>query len=106
MSPHTFLLCLACLPAAAQTVADAIQAEQAAALRALIQQAPRLPLQKTELEIQPPGPDFGIGYPSSVAMDRNGLIYVLQRSEEPGRPPVRGKADPILVVNREGKLLR
>ncbi len=72
----------------------------------MVQQAPRLAMTQSKLEIQPPNADFGIGYPSSVAMDRNGLIYILQRSEEPGRPPVRGKADPVIVVNRDGKILR
>jgi DNA-binding beta-propeller fold protein YncE len=90
----------------AQTADTAALEAQAAELRAAVQHAPQLPLKNAEFKIQPPGPDFGIGYPSSVAMDRNGLIYVLQRSEEPGRPPVRGKADPVIVVNREGKVLR
>lgn len=38
-----------------------------------------------------------IGYPSAVTMDDAGTLYVLQRGE---------KADPILVINREGKVLR
>lgn len=47
---------------------------QAAALRALVAQAPKLPLQRMRIKIQ-----AEIGYPSSVAMDANGAIYVLQR---------------------------
>jgi sugar lactone lactonase YvrE len=65
---------------------------QAAALRALVAQAPKLPLQRTQIKIQ-----AEIGYPSSVAMDANGAIYVLQRGEN---------ADPVLVVNRDGKIIR
>jgi sugar lactone lactonase YvrE len=34
---------------------------------------------------------------SSVAVDRNGLIYVLQRGTD---------ADPVIVVNREGRVVR
>jgi sugar lactone lactonase YvrE len=79
---------------------------QAAELRALVQRAPQLALKKVEVKLQPPTPDFGIGFPSSVAMDSSGLIYILQRHEEPGRPPVRGNADPVVVVNRDGKVLR
>jgi sugar lactone lactonase YvrE len=79
---------------------------QAAELRALVQRAPQLALKKVEVQIQPPAPDFGIGFPSSVAMDTSGLIYILQRHQEPGRPPVSGNADPVVVVNREGKVLR
>lgn len=65
---------------------------QAAALRALVAQAPKFPLQRTQIKIQ-----AEIGYPSSVAMDANGAIYVLQRGEN---------ADPVLVVNRDGKIIR
>ena len=65
---------------------------QAAALRALVAQAPKLPLQRRQIKIQ-----AEIGYPSSVAMDANGAIYVLQRGEN---------ADPVLVVNRDGKIIR
>ncbi len=100
-------LCLLSLPLAAQQRPDAAKLEgQAAALRALVEKAPRLALEKTDFHIQPPNPEFGIGYPSSVAMDRSGLIYVLQRSAEPNRPPVKGKADPVIVVSRDGKFLR
>src|SRR5262249_6008734 len=106
MPPKLAFLCVLSLPVWAQS-ADTVNLDaQAAALRALIQQAPRLAVDKAEFKIQPSSPDFGIGYPSSVAMDDNGLIYVLQRSEEPGRPPARGKADPVIVVNREGKIVR
>ncbi len=99
-------LSLLCLPIWAQKADTADLDAQAAELRALVQKAPKLALEKTVFKIQPPGPDWGIGYPSSVAMDRNGLVYFLQRHEEPGRPPVAGNADPVIVVNGEGKVLR
>lgn len=65
---------------------------QAAALRTLVAQAPKLAMQRTQIQLQ-----AEIGYPSSVAMDANGAIYVLQRGEN---------ADPVLVVNRDGKIIR
>jgi DNA-binding beta-propeller fold protein YncE len=99
-------LSLLCLPIWAQKTDTTALDAQAAELRALVQQSPKLALEKTVVNIRPPGPGWGIGFPSSVAMDRNGLIYVLQRHEEPGRPPVVGNADPVIVVNREGKVLR
>ncbi len=99
-------LCIVCLPLWAQKPDTTVSDAQAAELRALVQHAPQLAYKKVELQIQPPSPDFGIGYPSSVAMDNSGLIYFLQRHEEPNRPPVRGNADPVIVVNRDGKVLR
>src|SRR5215471_12987147 len=38
-----------------------------------------------------------LGTVSSVAADQNGVIYVLQRGD---------KADPVIVVDREGRVLR
>src|SRR5262249_13065353 len=70
---------------------------QAATLRALVEKAPRLSLERTQIKIQAPGADWEIGYPSSVAMDDKGTIYVLQRGEE---------ADHVLALRRDGKLLR
>jgi len=56
---------------------------------ALAQDAPRLALE--------PVPLNSVGTVSSVAMDRSGVIYVLQRGD---------KADPVIAVNKEGKPLR
>lgn len=53
------------------------------------QDSPRLPLE--------PVPLNSVGTVSSVAMDRGGVIYVLQRGD---------KTDPVIAVNREGKTLR
>src|SRR5260370_15614069 len=86
-------LALICLSASAQSADDA----QAIALKALVQQSRRLSLERTVFKIQTPGAGWEIGYPSSVAMDDKGAIYVLQRGE---------KADPVLVMNREGRILR
>ena len=57
--------------------------------RALAQDAPRLPLEQVPLN--------SVGTVSSVAIDKSGVIYVLQRGD---------KADPIIAVNKEGKTLR
>lgn len=55
--------------------------------------APRLALEAVPLMAE----GTALGTVSSVATDRNGLIYVLQRGD---------KADPVIVVNREGKVVR
>lgn len=87
MSRLLWLCCLTVLALQAQDLET-----QAAALRALVAQAPKLPLERTQIKVQ-----ADIGYPSSVAMDAKGTIYVLQRGEN---------ADPVLVVNRDGKIIR
>jgi DNA-binding beta-propeller fold protein YncE len=96
MSPKLILSCVICSPFWAQGP-DAAADAQAAQLRELVRQAPRLAFEKTELKIQGPGGAVELGYPSSVTMDKTGVLYVLQRGD---------KADPVLVVNREGRLLR
>ena len=53
------------------------------------QDAPRLPLEQVPLN--------SVGTVSSVAIDRSGVIYVLQRGD---------KADPVIAVNKEGHTLR
>ncbi len=90
-------VCFACLTACAQTVNEQTPEVQAAQLRALVQAAPRLPLNRTEIKIQSSGAGWELGYPSAVAMDKTGNLYVLQRSE---------KADPVLVVDRNGRIIR
>ncbi len=92
-------LCLAlfCLCAWAQSTDTAALDSQAAALKALVQQSRRLSMERTVFKIQAPGAGWEIGYPSSVAMDGKGAIYVLQRGE---------KADPVLVMDRQGRILR
>ncbi len=61
----------------------------AAGVAAWAQDPPRLPLEQVSLN--------SVGTVSSVAMDRSGTIYVLQRGD---------KADPVIAVNKEGKTLR
>ncbi|MDQ6664759.1 MAG: peptidyl-alpha-hydroxyglycine alpha-amidating lyase family protein [Acidobacteriota bacterium] len=92
----SLLLGLLCFSVCAQTSGADLD-QQAVELRASIARAPRLPLERVEFKIKPPNAAWEIGYPSSVAMDSHGLLYILQRGE---------KADPVLVVNREGRIVR
>ena len=73
------------------------RAEAAAHLRAMIEASPKLPFTATDFVVQPSNTDWESGMVSWVALDAKGTIYLLQRGE---------KADPVLVVNREGKILR
>src|SRR4051794_4731171 len=70
---------------------------QADKLRALVDAAPKAMLERTEIKIQKPDGDWELGYPSAVTMDDKGLFYIIQRGE---------KADPILVVDKNGKIVR
>ena len=97
MTLKLIVLCVLCLAAWAQDQNPATAEAQAARLRALVAQAPHLALEKTEFKIQAAGAGWELGYPSSVTMDKNGLLYVLQRGE---------KADPVLVVDRSGRIVR
>jgi DNA-binding beta-propeller fold protein YncE len=97
MSRIRIWFCLICLPAWAQVANAPDLAAQAAALKVLAEQAPKSVLERTQIKLQAPAAGWEIGYPSSVTMDDAGLIYVLQRGE---------KADPLLVVNRDGKIVR
>src|SRR3954452_24600643 len=86
-----------CLPVWAQNDhAPDLEAE-AAALRVLVERAPRSALDRTQIKLQPPAAGWEIGYPSAVTMDNSGAFYILHRGE---------KADPLLVVNRDGKIVR
>src|ERR1700722_16396277 len=62
-----FLCCGTCFSLFVVPSSLSAQAAQAAELRALVERSPQLAFKKVELQIQPPSPDFGIGYPSSVA---------------------------------------
>jgi len=96
MLPKVFLSLL-CFQAFAQIGVTTSLDDQAKALQALVDRAPALPLRRTEVKLQAPSAGWEIGYPSSVAMDKAGLLYVLQRGE---------KADPVLVVDQNGRILR
>ncbi len=66
-------------------------------LRAAVRRAPRLPLTPREIVPNPPRAGWTMGMVSWIASDRNGLVYMLQRGD---------KADPIVVVNRDGHVVR
>src|SRR5262245_24891637 len=68
-------------------------AAESAQFRALMRSSPPLPLKLTEFAISPPRAGWKIEMASSVAVDRSGLIYVLQRGSD---------ADPVIVVDRQG----
>ena len=96
-----FVVIVLCLPTifaqnATAPTQDA-RAEAAARLRATIEASPKLPFTATDFIVQPPNTDWESGMVSWVALDAKGTIYLLQRGE---------KADPVLVVNRDGKILR
>src|SRR5712692_1511618 len=69
-----------------------MQAQSVEAFRA----APRLPVEQVPLAARMSNAST-LGTVSSVAADRDGNIYILQRGD---------KADPVIVVNREGRVLR
>jgi DNA-binding beta-propeller fold protein YncE len=91
------LLCLVSLPLLAQNSDPAALEAQAAELRALVERSPRLPLERTQFAIQPPASGWALEMVSSVAVDRHDVIYLLQRGD---------KADPVIAVNRDGRVLR
>jgi streptogramin lyase len=91
---------LAALPLAAPTTSDA-QAEaeaRAADLKARIEASPTLPFTGTPFAAKPPSGGWESGMVSWLALDdAKGLIYELQRGD---------KADPVLVLDRDGRVLR
>ena len=97
MSRMPVWLCTICLPLWAQNANAPDLEAQAAALRVLVEKAPKSALERTQIKPQPPSAGWEIGYPSAVTMDNAGTIYLLQRGE---------KADPLLVLNRDGKIVR
>jgi len=90
------LACLSCVSLEAQTADSANLEARAAALRALLGEAPRLALESAPLSAGMPNAG-SLGIVSSVAADRGGAVYALQRGD---------KADPVIAVNREGQVLR
>jgi hypothetical protein len=69
----------------------------ASTLKARVEATPTLPYQASHLVAQPPRAGWESGAVSWVALGPNGLIYELQRGEH---------ADPILVLDRTGRVLR
>ncbi|HMD18248.1 MAG TPA: 6-bladed beta-propeller [Terriglobales bacterium] len=102
MCLRKLLIGLICLPLFAQggpTLAPAeIQAgdQDAAKLRAMIEAAPKLPLEQTDLAVKlPAGQELGMV--SWVARDpETGVTWLIQRGD---------KADPVIAVDKEGRVL-
>jgi NHL repeat len=91
---------LMCISLFAQTPAAPISEagmQAIAELRAFVQAAPPLGLQRTEFSSQPPREGWALGMVSSVAVDKKGIIYLLQRGD---------KADPVIAVDKDGHVLR
>ena len=91
------LLLLIGLPLWAQTPSDPNPEAQAKRLRALVAASPRLPLERLEFVPQAPREGWALEMVSSVASDQKGVVYLLQRGD---------KADPVVAVDREGRVLR
>jgi streptogramin lyase len=71
---------------------------QNAALVALLKELPALPMARVPVTVQGPRQDgWALGMVSWIAADRSGLVYLLQRGE---------KADPIVVLDQTGKVVR
>ncbi|HEY7336100.1 MAG TPA: peptidyl-alpha-hydroxyglycine alpha-amidating lyase family protein [Bryobacteraceae bacterium] len=71
-------------------------ADAAGRLRTLLRETPRLSLEQIPIASRMPNA-ASLGTVSSVAADRNGTIYVLQRGD---------KADPVIAVDKDGHVLR
>jgi DNA-binding beta-propeller fold protein YncE len=88
------------LPLHAQTISPTITEageKGIAELRTMVQTGAPLDLHRTELAIHGLSEGSVLGMVSSIAVDRKGAIYLLQRGD---------KADPVIVIDREGKVLR
>src|SRR5271170_2486058 len=102
MRLRKLLLALICLPLSAQsrpapTPAEIeAKAQAAAKLRAMIEAAPKLPLEQTDLVVKlPEGEELGMV--SWVARDpKTGVTWLIQRGD---------KTDPVIAVNTEGRVL-
>jgi DNA-binding beta-propeller fold protein YncE len=70
---------------------------QNAELKTILAKATRLPFDAVPIKADGVNPEAVAGTVSWVAADKNGLIYLLQRSD---------KADPVIVVDKNGKVVR
>jgi hypothetical protein len=95
--PNALRIVLWCLPVCAQTPDDASKAEATARLRSLLDAAPQHILSPVEFHVRTPVAGWELGMVSSIAVDRNGAVYLLHRG---------AKADPVEVFNPEGRVLR
>jgi DNA-binding beta-propeller fold protein YncE len=92
LQPILWMICVTLCAQTADTGAQAI-----AELRTLVQTAPPLALERSEFMVHAPAEGWALGMVSSVAVDNKGTIYLLQRGD---------KADPVIAVNRDGRVLR
>jgi len=69
---------------------------RAAQLRTLIASTARLPVEEVPLAARMANAS-SLGIVSSIAADRSGVIYILQRGDQ---------ADPVIAVDHEGRVLR
>src|SRR5580700_5106506 len=90
-------LWLVSLTLAAQSSNDDAKAQATARLHALLDAAPKAILHDAELPVIAPSEGWELGMISWVDVDRKGNIYLLQRGE---------KADPVVVIDRQGNVLR
>jgi DNA-binding beta-propeller fold protein YncE len=93
-------LCLSALSAGsavAQAPGGIAPEAYAAELSEIVRQAPLLPLASSRILVTPPSVGWEMGMVSWVVSDREGLIYLFQRGD---------KADPIVVVDRQGQVVR
>ena len=81
----------------AQTKAGGNIAAQSKQFQAALAQAPKLAVAGSPIDVTSPGTPWEMGTVASVAMSPSGAIYILQRGD---------KADPVIVVNQEGRILR
>jgi DNA-binding beta-propeller fold protein YncE len=97
------LVCLICLALSTQVsgqvnkVDGEAQEKAAADLRARIEGSPKLPFNSVHFTAKPPAIGWESGAVSWVAVDRKGRIYEIQRGD---------KADAVLMLDGEGKVLR
>jgi DNA-binding beta-propeller fold protein YncE len=97
------LVCLICLvfsaraPRQVNELDRETQERAASDLRARIESSPKLPFTSVHFAAKPPAVGWESGAVSGIALDREGRIYEIQRSD---------KADPVLVLDSEGKVLR
>src|ERR1700728_353604 len=94
------LICLSSFALCGLAVATAQRdagAQAAARLRAMIEAAPKLPLEQTDLAIKlPKGQELGMV--SWLARDpKTGVMWLIQRGD---------KTDPVIAVDTEGRVLR
>ena len=82
---------MAMLPLAALWAQTPTPDPRAPAFRQLLDATPKIPTTPTQLTLDT------LGIVSSIASDKDGLMYILQRGE---------KADPVIVFDREGKVRR